>query len=235
MTDGNNPQLLDRLVGGLRDFVGQPGHRQIKTNAEWVRQQFDANPAMRREYLQAAVSYPQLFQNDEATIFSNVEAVVGHFARDGLTRSDYFKALDAEPLLLRQKPAALINNIDAVLDHYAADQQMRTDYLRAAADQPILFRTPSTMVFASIEAAVDHLEDEGITRSDYLRRAVDEPRLLTQAPQAIRARTTPESSPPLTDRAQTGQMAVSGQLPSTVVVNPALYMSYVAPAQARGR
>jgi hypothetical protein len=92
MTDGNNPALLGRVVTGLRDFVGQPGHRQVKSNVEWVRQQFDANPTMRREYLQAASMHPDVFQNDEATILSNVEAAVGHFARDGLTRSDYFQA-----------------------------------------------------------------------------------------------------------------------------------------------
>jgi hypothetical protein len=103
ITDGNTPALLDRVVTGLRDFVGQPGHRQIKSNAEWVRQQFDVNPAMQREYRQAAVMHPQLFQNEDATIVSNVETVVGHFASDGLTRSHYFKVLAAEPLLLRQK------------------------------------------------------------------------------------------------------------------------------------
>src|ERR1017187_7640655 len=102
MANDTDPALLDRVVTGLRDIVGQPGHRQTKSNAEWVRQQFDADPAMRRDYCQAAVMHPQLFQNDEGTIISNVEAVVGHFARDGLTRSEYFKALAAEPLLLRQ-------------------------------------------------------------------------------------------------------------------------------------
>ena len=234
MADGNDQSLLDRVVTGLRDFVGQPGHRQIKSNAEWVRQQFEADPAMRREYLQAAVMHPDVFQNDEATV-SNVKAVVGHFARDGLTRSDYFKALAAEPLLLRQKPAALINNIEAVLDHYAADQPLRTEYLQAAVEQPVLFRTPPEAVFAAIEAAVDRLEAQGVTRSGILRQAANRPRIITQGPEAIHAPTTLETSTPLPNAPANGQMAVSSQLPSTSVNNAALYVSYVAPAQGRSR
>ena len=115
MPEGSDQALLDRVVTGLRDFVGQPGHRQIKSNAEWVRRQFDANPAMRQEYLQAAVMHPQLFQNDQATIVSNVEAVVAHFASDGLTREDYFRGPRRRPVLLRQKPSTVISNIETVM------------------------------------------------------------------------------------------------------------------------
>ena len=209
MPDGNNPALLDRVVTGLRDFVGKPGHRQTANNAEWVRQQFDADPAMQQEYRRAAVIYPQLFQNDEATILSNVEAVLGHFGRDGLTRSEYFKALDAEPMLLQQKPATIISNVEAVMHHYAADQPTRTQYLQAAVEQPVLFRTPSAMVFASIEAAVDHREAEGITRSDFPSQAAKPSLVSNRQLEAINAH--PQHPP------------------STVVHNPALYVSYVSP------
>jgi hypothetical protein len=235
VADGNDPSLLDRVVAGLRDFVGHPGHRQIKSNAEWVRQQLEADPAMRREYLQAAAMHPDVFQNDEAPIVSNVESVVGHFARDGLTRNDYFKALDAEPLLLRQKPAVIISNVEAVMDHYAADQPMRTEYLQAAVEQPVLFRTPPQAVVAAIEAAVDRLEARGVTQSDILRQAANRPQLVTQGPELIRPRTTPETSPQLADASATGQMAVSSQLPSTSVNNPALYVCYVGSTQGHGR
>jgi hypothetical protein len=234
VADENDQTLLDRVVTGLRDFVGQPGHRQIKSNAEWVRQQFEADPALRHEYLQAAVTHPDIFQDDVAAV-SNVKAVVGHFARDGLTRSDYFKALAAEPLLLRQKPAALINNIEAVLDHYAADQPMRTEFLQAAVEQPVLFRTPPQAVVASIEAAVDRLEAQGVTRSDLLRQADDRTRIAIQGPEALQARSTLATTPPLPDAPPTGQAAASSPLPSTFVHNPALYVSYVDSAQGPAR
>ena len=200
VADENNPSLLDRVVTGLRDLVGQPGHRQIKSNVEWVRQQFDADPAMRREYLQAAVRHPHIFRNDEAPIVSNVETVVGHFARDGLTRSDYFKAVAAEPQLLLQKPATVIRNLEAVMDHYAADQPMRREYLQAAARSAHPVPHAPEAVIASIEAAVDRLEAQGVTRSDILRQAAHRPRIVTQGPDAIRAPDNPRKQPGVAGR-----------------------------------
>jgi hypothetical protein len=241
VADDNDQALLDRVVTGLRDFVGEPGHRQIKSNAEWVRQQLEADPAMRQEYLQAAAMHPDVFQNDEATV-SNVKAVVGHFARDGLTRSDYFKALAAEPLLLRQKPATIISNVEAVMDHYAADQPMRTEYLQAAVDQPILFRTRPEAVFAAIEATVDRMEAQGITRSNFRSQAAKPSLVSNRQPEAIKAQQHPTTAPALPTAEQampaaipTGQAAAAGPLPSTFVHNPALYVSYVGPAQRRAR
>jgi hypothetical protein len=248
VSDDTHQTLLDRVATGIHGLEGlqesspaSPAHFQPAGHAAWVRRQFDADPIMGRDYLQAAARHPHLFRNDTAGIMSHVEAVVRHFAADGLTRQDYFKAVAADPVLLLQKPASVITNVEAVMDHYAADQLMRCDYLQAAVDQPILFRTSPAAVFANIEATVDRLEAQGFTRSDCLSRAVDRPRLFVHGPQPLRARTTPETGPiPLaapqdTPTAQPpGQVADSSPLPSTCVQNPALYVSYVA-GQGRAR
>ena len=64
MPDGNDQALLDHITTGLHRLTGlpeaivhPPGHLQTKRNAEWVRSQFDADPAMRQDYLQAAVMH----------------------------------------------------------------------------------------------------------------------------------------------------------------------------------
>lgn len=242
MADGSDPSLLDRLKNFIRSFQGQEqaapaSEEQLRPSghAAWVRQQFDADPTMGPDYMQAAVQHPHIFQSGDAAILIHVEPVVRHFAKDGLTRGEYFKAVAAEPRLLLQKPATVIRNLETVMDHYAADQLMRSDYVQAAVDQPILLRTRPEAVIANIDATADHLEAEGITRSDYLRRAVDKPRLLTQAPQAIRAQPTLETNPALPEDASPGQVATASPLPSTQVQNPVLYVSYVAPAQAFAR
>jgi hypothetical protein len=161
VSDEGDQALLDRVVTGLRDFVGQPGHRQIKSNAEWARRQFETDAGKRRDYLQAAVQHSHLFQTDAAAILGHVEPVVAHFASDGLTREDYFRAVAAEPRLLLQKPATVINNLEAVMTHYDANLAMRREYLQSALAQPELFRTAPSQVFAAIEAEADRLEAQG--------------------------------------------------------------------------
>ena len=170
MSDGNDQALLDRLTSGIHAMQGleeaaaaRPEQLQTTANAAWVRQQFDADPQMRRDYLQAAAAHPHLFRRDEAAIVSHVEAVVRHFAPDGLTRGDYFKAVAGDPALILQKPATVIGNLEAVMEHYAADRPMRSEYLQAAVAQPILLRTPPETVFASIEATADQLTAQGLT------------------------------------------------------------------------
>ena len=171
MSDGNDPALLDHAVTGIHRLMGvpeaiayPPGHLQTKRNAEWVRSQFDADPDMRREYLQAAVMHPHVFQNDEATIVSNVETVVGHFAADGLTRSDYFKVLAAEPLLLRQKPAAIISDVEsgpAVTT--TADQPMRTGISRRPSSSRSCSAARPRRFSPASRQEVDRSEAQGVT------------------------------------------------------------------------
>ncbi len=258
VADDSDAALLDRLGSGLRRLLGtepaspappaqefdgdvQAEPHRPSGHAAWLRQQSDGDPAMRRDYLQAAAAHPHLFREDDALLTGHVETVVRHFAQDGLTRRDYFQALATDPRLLLQKPATVIGNLEAVMDHYAADAAMRRDYLQAAVAQPVLFRAPPERIFATIEATADRLEAQGITRSDLLRRAVDPPRSFTQEPEAIRAPAVLETGPAPPDAPQAmptalpaGQAAASSPLPSTRVVNPVLYVSYV-PAQGRAR
>ena len=238
VADESEPALLGQVATGINSLGGlevavsaRPAQFQLAGNLAWARRQSEGNPAMRRDYLQAAARHPHVFQTDDATIVSHVETVVSHFAKDGLTRPDYFKAVAAEPGLLLQKPATVINNLEKVMDHYAADQLMRSDYLQAAVDQPILFRTPPENIIATIEAMADRLEAQGVTRIDCLRQAVDRSRLFTQGPEAIRRPTSPETSPPASDVASPSQPPASSPLPSTAVQNPVLCVSYVDPAQ----
>jgi hypothetical protein len=242
VADESDQALLDRVATGISSLGGleksadaRPAQFRPAGAEAWVRQQYDANPDMWPDYLQAGIRHPHLFQNGTASVMLHVEPVVRHFARGGLTRSDYFKAVAADPQLLLQKPAEVIRNLETVMDHYAADSLMRSDYIQAAVDQPILFRTRPEAVFAAIEATVDRMESQGITRSDCLRQAVDRPRLFTQGPEAIWAPMTPETHPALPEAPSSGQAAASSPLPSTFVHNPALYVSYVGPAQGRAR
>ena len=242
MSDENDQALLDRVATGISSLEGmeksadaRPAQFRPAGAEAWVRSQYEANPAMWPDYLQAAIRQPHLFQNGTASVMSHVEPVVSHFARDGLTRPDYFKVVASEPQLLLQKPADVIRNLETVMDHYAADQLMRSDYVQAAVDQPILFRTRPEAVVATIEAAVDRLEAQGVTRSDILRQAAHRPRIFTQGPDALRVRTTLQTSPPLPDAPATGPATASSPLPSTAVDKPVLYVSYVGPAQGHAR
>jgi hypothetical protein len=238
--------LLDRVASGIDSCAvleesspASGAQFQPAGQAPWVCPQAGAD--VLREYAQAAVLHPHLFQNDRDNMVSHVEAVVSHFARDGLTRSHYFKALAAEPLLLRQKPQSIVRNIEAVMDHYAANQPMRNEYLQAAVDQPVLFRTSPETVVAGIEAAVDLLEAKGITSGDFRSQAATEPHIFQQQLAAIRARQVAESHQvlPASERATpstspTGHPADASPLPSTIVENPTLVLSYF-PAQGCAR
>jgi hypothetical protein len=139
MADENDQALLDRVATGISSLEGmekladaRPAQFRPAWAEAWARQQYDANPAIWPDYLQAAIRQPHLFQNGTASVMSHVEPVVSHFARDGLTRPDYFKAVAAEPQLVLQKPADVIRNLETVMDHYAADQLIRSDYVQAA-------------------------------------------------------------------------------------------------------
>jgi len=75
MADDSDAALLDRVTSGLHAMEGleeadpaRPQQLQTTTNAAWVRQQFDANPAMRQDYLQASAAHPHLFRDDETTL-----------------------------------------------------------------------------------------------------------------------------------------------------------------------
>jgi hypothetical protein len=163
---GSDQALITRVATGVGDFVGltSPGQRQQATNAEWLLERYNADPAMWRDYLQAAARHPHLFQlNESPAIAGHIEPVVAHFAADGLTRQDYFRAVAAEPLLLRQKPDTVINNLETVMTHYAANLPMRREYLQSAIAQPELFGTQPSQVFAAVEAEADRLEGEGIS------------------------------------------------------------------------
>lgn len=162
MPQGSDQTLITRTPKGLRDFFGftAPGENHAKRNAEWVRQQFEADKHMRPDYLRAAGRHPHLFQNDRAAIVSHIEPVVRHFASDGLTREAYFRAVAAEPLLLRQKPATVINNLEAVMSGYNADLPMRREYVQAALAQPKLFRTPSAEVVNAVQTEADRIESQ---------------------------------------------------------------------------
>lgn len=183
--------LVDRVAGGMRSMEGlevtapaRPETVQTKSNADWLREQYNADPHMWRDYLQATARHPHLFQvKDSVAIAIHVEPVVQHFARDGLTREAYLKAVAADPQLIHQKPSAVIGNIEQVMDHYAADQAMRTDYLQAAVRQPELFQmTPDTAI-ATIKAAADKLEPQGIARpaAQVHNPVLYQPRLCGQA------------------------------------------------------
>lgn len=243
MPDGDDQALLDRMATGLKGMEGfeqaTPARSetlQTKTKAAWLRQQYTADPAMWRDYVQAAVRHPHLFQlNDSAAIALHVEPVVRHFAADGFTREAYFKAVAGEPTLLLQKPAVIIKNLETVMDHYAADQLMRTEYLQAAVDQPILFRHTPEQVIATVEAAVDQMEAQGVTRADCVRQAIERPRLFTKRAQAIWVRSIPANSPALPDTLATGQTAAVSPLPSTAVDKPVLCVSSVGPARGATR
>ena len=56
MSDEGDQALLTRTAKSLRDFFGftGPGDAQTKHNAEWVRQQFEADKQMGPDYLRAA-------------------------------------------------------------------------------------------------------------------------------------------------------------------------------------
>jgi hypothetical protein len=222
--DGNDQALLDRIGSDLHRMEGleqtvPATHAQIQPtqNLEWVNRQFEGDPAMRRDYLQAAAAHPHLFREGETAIVSHVEPVVRHFAADDLTRRDYFRAVAADPSLLRQKPAGVIDNLEAVMQHYDADSPMRKEYVQAAVNQPALLRTPPEAVFAMIEATVDQLTAQGQTRRD-----------------GLAASPLPSTSLPSSTAPTPVQVADSSPLPSPRVQNPVLYVSYVdAPSRAR--
>lgn len=66
--EGTDQAFLTRTAKGLRDFFGftAPGDAQTKRNAEWVRQEFEADKQIRPDYLRAAARHPHIFQNDRA-------------------------------------------------------------------------------------------------------------------------------------------------------------------------
>jgi hypothetical protein len=91
VADQDDPSLLDRITIGWNCWRGlaqtsagePPEYRPVGHDA-WVQQQYQANPGMGRDYLQAAAMHPYLFRHDTAAIIAHVEPVVSHFAPDGL-------------------------------------------------------------------------------------------------------------------------------------------------------
>jgi len=87
VSDGSDQALLDRVATDVHSLeiveessAPRPAQFRPTGHTAWVRQQLDADAALRRDYTQAAGAHPHLSHHDLAAIVSHVEPLVSHVA-----------------------------------------------------------------------------------------------------------------------------------------------------------